>query len=93
MDGDAPAWLLWGSDPVSARAAWLRRLRSLTREHDGQPVALIAAVTDTTPQTVASRADLVVGTLTSPHRLEGVVGDYARSQVQRLAALTVSEDV
>jgi hypothetical protein len=34
-----------------------------------------------------------VGTLTSPHRLEGVVGDYARSQVQRLAALTVSEDV
>ena len=93
LDGDAPAWLLWGSDPVSARAAWLRRLRSLTRDHDGQPVALVSAVTDTTPQTVTARADLVVGTLTSSHRLEGVVGDYGRSQVQRLAALTVSEDV
>lgn len=91
LDGSAPAYLSWGSTPISARAAWARRLRSLVSEHDGEQVALILSADDGA-STITRRADLLVGTLTSAHRLEAALGDLSRSQVVRLAALTVTED-
>ena len=91
LDGTTPAYLEWGGSPSSARAAWARRLRSLVAEHDGEQVALLLSADDGA-STITRRADLLVGTLTSAHRLEAALGDLSRSQVVRLAALTVTED-
>lgn len=91
LDGVAPAYLEWGGTPISARAAWARRLRSLVAEHDGQQAALILSADDGA-STITRRADLLVGTLTSAHRMEAALGDLSRSQVVRLAALTITED-
>ena len=91
LDGATPDYLAWDGAPMSARAAWARRLRSLVAEHDGQQVALVMSADDG-DSTITRRADLLVGTLTSAHRLEAALGDLSRSQVVRLAALTVTED-
>jgi hypothetical protein len=60
-----------------------------------RPVVYLPAVSKGVPdsETLLSRASAIYGRITSPIRMESILGDEDESEVWRLARLTIEEEV
>ena len=89
-----PDYLAWGAGESPGSGSVLpRSLASLVREHDGEQVALLPAVTASNSAVTLTRYDqILVGTMTTSIEREAVLGEELSTQVQRVASITVEED-
>jgi hypothetical protein len=89
-----PDYAAWASgESPGAPSALPRALVGLIRDHDGEQVALLPAVTaSASAVTLRRHHEILVGTMTSSAELEAALGEELSTQVQRVAALVVEED-
>ena len=90
----SPDYAAWASgESPGAPSALPRALVGLIRDHDGEQVALLPAVTaSASAVTLRRHHEILVGTMTSSAELEAALGEELSTQVQRVAALVVEED-
>lgn len=90
----SPDYAAWASgDSPGAPSALPRSLITLLREHDGEQVALLPAVTPSASAVTLRRyGEILVGTMTASVELESAMGEEHSTQVQRVASIVVEED-
>lgn len=90
----SPDHAAWASgDSPGAPSALPRSLITLLREHDGEQVALLPAVTASTSAVTLRRyGEILVGTMTASIEMESALGEEHSTQVQRVASIVVEED-